>query len=75
MLSAEEKAILGKMVDMGQLRGEERVSAGADDKIARELIATFKEQLHSLQKSKDDLHHTMKLCGIEIPVFDKAELE
>lgn len=45
MLSQNEKDILGIMVDMGRLKGEERVSAGSSDEIARDVIAAFKERM------------------------------
>lgn len=45
MLTDKEKQILGHMVDMGILRGQSRIDAGADDELARELIADFSAQM------------------------------
>jgi len=45
MLTQNEKDILGAMVDMGALRGQDRIDAGASDEVAREKIAAFKEQM------------------------------
>ena len=45
MLTNTEKEILGYMVDMGFLKGQDRVNAGANDETAREHIAAFKTQM------------------------------
>lgn len=48
MLTQNEKDILGAMVDMGLLKGDDRKSTGASDEIAREKIAEFKAQQTTL---------------------------
>ena len=45
MLTNTEKQILGYMVDMGSLRGQQRIDAGDDDELARGLIAGFSNQM------------------------------
>jgi len=45
MLTNTEKKILGAMVDMGNLRGQERIDAGSNDEKAREVIAVFRESM------------------------------
>lgn len=47
MLTNNEKEILGYMVDMGVLRGQQRIEAGQDDTKAREFIAEFKLNMAS----------------------------
>lgn len=47
MLTENEKQILGYMVDMGGLRGQQRIDASADDELARELIEDFSIQIRA----------------------------
>jgi hypothetical protein len=48
MLTNTEKQILGYMVDMGNLRGQDRVNAGQSDTTARELITIFTTQMQQV---------------------------
>ena len=57
MLTDNEKEILGYMVDMGVLRGQQRVEAGQNDEKAREFISEFISQI------RDAI--PMQLAGLE----------
>jgi len=73
MLTENEKQILGYMVDAGQLRGEERIAAGASDSLARSLIETFKTQQRQVLPMQINSLQNQKL-NVEADIATQNEL-
>jgi len=74
MLTQNEKDILGAMVDLSYLQGQDRVNAGASDETAREFIATFKSQMLQMLPIKiDGLERTLERLQTELTALQTLQ--